>query len=78
MNSKIITILFIIALLILKIGQSNAQTNDSNALNSFSFDLYREAKVEKENLFISPLSTYYALLVAYEGSENKTKQEFEK
>lgn len=78
MNSKTIAALFTICLLILNVRQSNAQTNDSNALNSYSFDLYRAVKVEKENLFISPLSTYYALLVAYEGSRNKTKQEFEK
>ena len=79
MNFKTITILFIICLMILDIGQLNAQTNDySNSLNSFSFDLYRETKVEKENIFLSPLSTYCALLVAYEGSKNKTKQEFEK
>jgi len=79
MNFKTITILFIICLMILNIGQLKAQTNDyTNSLNSYSFDLYRETKVEKENLFLSPLSTYYALLVAYEGSKNKTKQEFEK
>jgi len=59
-------------------GQSNAQTNNSIAINSYSFDLYRETKVEKENLFLSPLSTYYALFAAYKGSKNKTKQEFEK
>src|SRR5690606_37827404 len=35
-------------------------------------------KVEKENLFLSPLSIYYVLFAAYEGSKNKTKQEFEK
>lgn len=65
--------------MILNIGQVNAQTNDySNSLNSYSFDLYRETKVGKENLFLSPLSTYYALLVAYEGSKSNTKQEFEK
>ncbi len=65
--------------MVLNIGQLNAQTNDfTNSLNSYSFDLYRETKIEKENLFLSPLSTYYALLVAYEGSRNKTKQEFEK
>jgi serpin B len=65
--------------MILNIGQLNAQTQGySNSLNSYSFDLYRGTKVEKENLFLSPLSTYYALLVAYEGSKNKTKQEFEK
>ncbi len=79
MNFKTITVLFIICLLILNTGQSSAQTNDSsNSLNSYSFDLYRETKVDNENLFLSPLSTYYALLVAYEGSENKTKHEFEK
>lgn len=65
--------------MIINIGQLNAQNNDnSNSLNRYSFDLYRETKVEKENLFLSPLSTYYALLVAYEGSKNATKQEFEK
>ena len=78
MSSKTITILSIICLSILKTGHSNAQTNENNALNSFSFDLYHETKVESENLFLSPLSTYYALLVAYEGSQNKTKKEFEK
>lgn len=56
-----------------------AQTNDSsNSLNNYSFDLYRNIKVEKENLFLSPFSSYYALLMAYEGSKNKTKHEFEK
>jgi serpin B len=65
--------------MILNIDQLNAQTNEyNNSLNSYSFDLFRETKVEKENLFLSPLSSYYALLVAYEGSRNKTKQEFEK
>ncbi len=79
MNSKCIAILFIICLMILNIRQLNAQTTDYfNSLNRYSFDLYRGIKVEKENLFLSPLSTYFALLVAYEGSRNKTKQEFEK
>ncbi|MCX2839843.1 helix-turn-helix domain-containing protein [Salinimicrobium sp. MT39] len=60
-------------------SETNAQTNDySSSLNNYSFDLYHDIKVEKENLIISPLSTYYALLAAYEGSKNKTKQEFEK
>ena len=56
-----------------------AQTIDYiSSLNNYAFNQYRDTKVEKENLLISPLSTYYALLVAYEGSKNKTKQEFEK
>lgn len=77
MNSKTITILFLICLIIIEIGQLNAQTNNTNALNNFSFDLYRETKIDKENLFLSPISIYYALLMNYEGSKNKTKQEFE-
>lgn len=63
----------------MNIAQLKAQNNEnSNSLNRYSFDLYRETKVEKENIFLSPLSTYYALFVAYEGTKNKTKQEFEK
>jgi serpin B len=59
-------------------SKTNAQTNDySSSLNNYSFNLYHETKDEKENLFLSPISTYYALLIAYEGSKKKTKQEFE-
>jgi serpin B len=79
MNPKTNPVLIIFCLMILNIGQLFAQTNNkSNALNSYSFDLFRETKIENENLFLSPLSTYYALLMAYEGSKNTTKQEFEK
>ncbi|MGI4804907.1 MAG: serpin family protein [Janthinobacterium lividum] len=79
MNVKSIVILFIIFLMIINTAQLKAQNNEnSNSLNKYSFDLYRETKAENENLFLSPLSTYYALLVAYKGSKNKTKQEFEK
>ena len=60
-------------------SETNAQTNDdSSSLNNYSFDLYHQTKVERENLFLSPLSTYYALLIAHEGSKKKTKKEFEK
>ena len=60
-------------------GRLNAQATDyANALNSYSFDLYHAVKNEKENFLLSPLSTYYTLLMAYEGAENKTKQAFEK
>jgi serpin B len=76
---KTVAILFIIRLMCNELGLLYAQTNDcSNSLNSYSFDLYRETKVDAENLLLSPLSTYYALLVAYEGSKNKTRQEFER
>ena len=60
--------------MIMNIAQLKAQNNEnSNSLNRYSFDLYRETKVEKENLFLSPLSTYHALFVAYKGSKNKTR-----
>jgi serpin B len=49
----------------------------SNSINSYSCDLYRESIIENENLLLSPLSTYYVLLIAYEGAKKKTKQEFE-
>ncbi len=79
MHLKSITILFIMYLMIVNTRQVSAQTtNYSSSLNNYSFDLYREIKVEKENLFLSPLSTYCSLLMVYEGSKNKTKQEFEK
>ncbi|AJR04966.1 hypothetical protein AW14_13210 [Siansivirga zeaxanthinifaciens CC-SAMT-1] len=50
----------------------------SKSLNQYAFDLYGELKDANENVFLSPLSTYYALLSAYEGSKNKTKAAFEK
>jgi serpin B len=50
----------------------------TKSLNSYSYDLYGQLKTDNENLFISPLSTYYALLIAYEGVKNETRQEFEK
>jgi serpin B len=79
MKFKTTTILFIICLMNINIGLLNAQTNYySNSLNSYSFDLFRVLKIDNENLLLSPLSTYNALLVVYEGSRNKTKQEFEK
>ncbi|MBP7503798.1 MAG: helix-turn-helix domain-containing protein [Prolixibacteraceae bacterium] len=72
-------ILFGFVLLLVLNSETNAQTNDySSSLNHYSFDLYRNAKVEKENLFLSPLSTYYALLMLHEGSKKNTKDEFEK
>ena len=48
------------------------------SLNSFSFDIYRQIKSDKENLFFSPLSIDLALLMAYEGAMSETKSEFEK
>jgi len=60
-------------------GQSNGQTNYySKALNQYSFDLYDKTKVENENILLSPISTYYALLMIYKGSKKETEKEFKK
>lgn len=76
---RINTFILISCTILLFSRQINAQTTDhANALNNYSFDLYHEVKNEKENFLLSPLSTYCTLLMSYEGSENKTKQEFEK
>lgn len=70
--------LILIALLISSI-LSNAQHDKlTKSLNTYSLDLYDQLKSDTQNLFISPLSTYYALLITYEGAENETEKEFEK
>jgi serpin B len=72
---KIFTILII---LICASFSSYAQVDKmTKSLNDYSFDLYNQIKSDNKNLFISPLSTYYALLMAYEGAQNDTKREFE-
>lgn len=53
-------------------------TNISGSLNDFSFDIYRQIKSDKDNLFFSPLSIDFALLMAKEGSKSDTKAGFEK
>lgn len=50
----------------------------TRSLNDYSFDLYGKVKSDNDNLFFSPLSTYYALLIACEGAGGETRQEFEK
>jgi serpin B len=75
---KPITIFTVIFLTITNTGLLHPQhIEGSKSLNQYAFDLYNQSKVENENLLLSPLSTYYALLMAYEGASNKTKQEFE-
>ncbi|MFD0835682.1 serpin family protein [Mariniflexile aquimaris] len=79
MKYKSITILVLISLMMTHLGPLHAQhKGSSKSLNQYAFDLYGELKDENENVFLSPLSTYYALLLAYEGSKNKTKAAFEK
>ena len=69
--TTLILIIFITSLL-------NAQNNNlTQSLNDFSFDLYGQIKSDKGNLFLSPLSIFYASLIAYEGAKGDTKKEFE-
>jgi len=54
------------------------QADMTGSLNSFSFDLYKQLKFDKENLFFSPLSIDIALLMVREGARSETKSDFEK
>lgn len=58
--------------------ESGLSLKHTAPLNNYSFDLYHQLKNEEENILLSPLSTYYALLMAYEGSKGETREEFEK
>lgn len=69
----ILTLIFLIS-----IPLSAQQSDSAGSLNSFSFELYRQLKSDKENLFFSPLSIDIALLMAKEGARNDTKTAFEK
>ncbi len=61
---------------LLTVLQTNAQHNELvHSINKYSLNLYQQTTETKENLFISPFSTYWALLAAYEGAEGKTKTE---
>jgi serpin B len=71
--------LTIFSILVLASLSSHAQIDKlTESLNSYSIDLYSKLKTDNENLFISPLSTYYALLIGFEGARNETKLEFER
>jgi len=60
-----------------KITELKAAIIKSN--NNFSIDIFKEIvgnETPNQNVFISPLSMYYALSMAGTGSANLTKQEF--
>ena len=79
MNQKPILSLAFILLLNFHSGIVKAQAGSKgNPINRYSFDLYHQTKVAEGNLLLSPASTWFALMTAYEGSEGATKQEFEK
>jgi len=54
------------------------QADMAGSLNSFSFDLYKQLKSDKENLFFSPYSIDVALLMTREGAKSDTKTDFDK
>jgi serpin B len=54
------------------------QLEMTSSLNSLSFDIYRQLKSDKQNLFFSPASIDIALFMAYEGAGSDTKTSFEK
>ena len=79
MNLKPILTLTLILLLNFNGGLLSAQTGSKgNPINHYSFDLYHQTKAIDGNLLLSPASTWFALMAAYEGSAGITKQEFEK
>lgn len=79
MNLKPILTLSLTLLLNFKGGLLSAQTGTKyNPINHYSFDLYHQTKAIDGNLLLSPASTWFALMAAYEGSAGITKQEFEK
>jgi serpin B len=71
-------ILILTLTFILNIRITAQQTDMVGSLNSFSLDLYKQLKSDKENLFFSPFSIDVALLIAKEGAKSATKTEFEK
>ncbi len=71
-------ILILTLTFILTIRITAQQTDMAGSLNSFSFDLYKQLKSDKENLFFSPFSIDVALLIAREGAKSDTKAGFEK
>ena len=76
MKTLLMTIAFMLSVT-LTLNLNAQLKNPADALNKYSVDLYKTSKKKKENLFLSPLSTYMALLVTYEGADGKTQREFE-
>ncbi|MCL3780429.1 serpin family protein [Prolixibacteraceae bacterium JC049] len=77
MKMKLFLLVFCVCFIGIENGRAQSK-GQCEALNSYSFELYHRLNSKKENLFISPVSTYYAMMMFYEGAKGKTKQEFEK
>ena len=59
-------ILILTLTFVLTTGIIAQQTDMSGSLNSFSFELYKQLKSDKENLFFSPFSIDVDLLMVRE------------
>jgi serpin B len=59
-----------------KIVETTSELTQSN--NSLGFNLFAELFSLYDNIIISPMSIYAALLIANAGTKNETEQEFEK
>lgn len=67
-----------ILLLLFSTSTLSAQSPISvKSLNDFSFDLFNSITARENNVFFSPISTYIALSMAYEGADGETKSDFE-
>ena len=74
MKYNISLLVIVVALSVNSIAQSSEL---SKSINRYSCELYKELKEKGDNLFFSPLSTYYALIMAMEGSHSSTRNEFD-
>ena len=62
----------IFSLTILSTFSISAQQADiADSLNSFSFDLYKQLRSDKENLFFSAFSIHVELLIVSEGTKSE-------
>ena len=91
MNTKILAFLFLALFCVnscqknelepekaIKLDPKSAQLVESD--NAFGLHLFQKIREEsrEENLMISPLSVSFALAMAYNGAEGKTREEMEK
>lgn len=61
-----------------KLNAQNDNNQASEAINKFTFDMYKQVSKEGENLFFSPYSISSALAMTYAGAESVSKDEMQK
>ncbi len=70
----IMVLISLVSSLVLSDVNGDLQTVVKN-INDFSFALYHELKVKRDNLFFSPYSISTALAMTYTGVRGQTKKE---